>query len=269
MKIGCCLNMVSSKPDGTGMEHLEKLKQSGYDYAELPLAEMMACSESEYHSFLQKLREGRLTCEACNNFFPKTMRLTGKNVHMEEVMAYVKEALVRAEELGAKRVVFGSGPAKMVPSDTTLEEGYAQVVNLLKKVAPVAEEHGITIVIEPLRKAECNLINTFAEGCRLAEDVGHRAVKVLVDYYHLTEEQESLEVLKFYGRKWLGHVHFANPQGRVFPLDFDSGKYDEFFRTLKKVGYDQRISIEAYTSHFDQDAARSAELLKSAVEADL
>ena len=37
MKIGCCLNMVAEGPDGTGIEHIEKLAELGYDYVELPM----------------------------------------------------------------------------------------------------------------------------------------------------------------------------------------------------------------------------------------
>lgn len=266
MKYGCCLNMVALGPDGIGSEHLEKLKQSGYDYAEIPLAETMALSESEFHGLVQRIRESRIPCEACNNFFPKTMRLTGKQTDLEAIMTYVRAALARARELGAKRVVFGSGPAKMVPPDTSLEEGYHQVVDLLQRIAPVAKEYGIMIVIEPLRKAECNLINTFEEGCRLAEEVGHPAVKVLADYYHMSEEQESVSVLRQYGRKWLSHVHFADPEGRVFPLDFTSGKYQQFFQTLKAIGYNERISVEAYSRRFDQEAGLTLKFLKAAVQ---
>ena len=41
MKYGCCLNMIASKSDKTGIEHLRRLAMSGYDYVELPLAEKM------------------------------------------------------------------------------------------------------------------------------------------------------------------------------------------------------------------------------------
>ena len=46
MKYGCCLNMIASKSDKTGIEHLRRLAMSGYDYVELPLAEIMDLSES-------------------------------------------------------------------------------------------------------------------------------------------------------------------------------------------------------------------------------
>ena len=98
---------------------------------------------------------------------------------MELILGYVEKALKRAKALGVSNVVFGSGGAKNVPEGFPIEQGYEQIVTLLKRIAPVASGYGITIVIEPLRKAECNLINTFEEGCRLAKDVNDPAIRVL------------------------------------------------------------------------------------------
>lgn len=255
MKFGCCLNMVSTRPDGTGMEWLHDLAALGYDYAELPLAQVMALDDAEFETLKQRLKETGIPCRACNNFFPASLRLTGTEVDMPRAMDYVERALTRAEALGAQYVVFGSGPAKQVPEGFPMEAGYRQVVQLLKRIGVVAGRRGITIVIEPLRKAECNLINTFAEGVRLAEDADDPNVKVLVDFYHMAVEREPIEHLLEDGRRWLRHVHFANPAGRVFPKNLNEADYQPFLQALKTVGYDLHVSCEAYAANgFLQDA---------------
>ncbi len=254
MKFGCCLNMVSRETDGTGKEWIGAAAEAGFDYVELPLAEMMDLSEEETEELKKSLEIAKIPCEACNNFFPKTIRLTGENVNMQEVMHYVKAALSRAEYLGAKRVVFGSGPAKNVPEGFPKERGYQQVTELLKQAARVAEKKGITIVIEPLRKQECNLINTFEEGVQLAKDVDEDAVKVLVDFYHLTEENETVEHLAQYGADYLRHIHFARPKGRVYPKSMKEENYRPFIDAVRAAGYDARVSCEAYSENFEKDA---------------
>ena len=40
--------MVAGGPDGTGIEHIEKLAQLGYDYVELPTAQMMDLDEEAF-----------------------------------------------------------------------------------------------------------------------------------------------------------------------------------------------------------------------------
>ncbi|PWJ51639.1 sugar phosphate isomerase/epimerase family protein [Faecalicatena contorta] len=262
MRFGCCLNMVASYTDGTGIEHIEKLAELGYEYAELPLAEMMMLSEEKFNNLKKRVQDSGIACEVCNNFFPKTMRLTGEEVHMDMILTYAEKALDRAHELGVRYVVFGSGPAKNVPEGYSLENGYQQVVNLLKQVGEIARNRGITIVIEPLRKAECNLINTFKEGCGLAADVNHECVKVLVDFYHLSEEKEPLTNILENGKQFLRHVHFANPNGRVYPESMVEADYQAFFAALREIEYNERISCEAYCENFALSASKTLKVFR-------
>lgn len=255
MRFGCCLNMNSTQPDGTGIEWIETLAKCGFDYVEMPTAQMTALDDQAFAALKARIEAAGIPCETSNNFFPTTLRLTGPDVDMEAVMDYVERATTRAESLGIQYMVFGSGPAKMVPEGFPKEEAYRQLVALLKTIGPVARKHGITIAIEPLRQAECNIINTFAEGVQLARDVNDPNVKVLVDFYHLSVEKEPPEHLLDGGREYLCHVHFANPEGRVFPVSGDEADYKPFIEALKAVGYDQRVSCEAYCPNgFEQDA---------------
>jgi sugar phosphate isomerase/epimerase len=255
--------MVSTKEDGTGIERVGRLGEAGYDYVELALAELMVLSEVERQELLEMVKSSGVPCETCNNLFPKTVRLTGPGVDLEKVVAYVEEALALAREIGAKTVVFGSGPAKNVPEGFPHEEGYQQVIELLRRMGDVAGRNGITIVIEPLRKAECNLINTFEEGVRLAKDVDHDNVKVLIDYYHMTVEKEPADILLQDGEKYLGHVHFANPEGRVYPEDMGESDYRSFIEALRGIGYTGRISCEAYTQDFDRHCVTALDFFRT------
>ncbi|MCC8026301.1 MAG: sugar phosphate isomerase/epimerase [Clostridium sp.] len=261
MRFGCCLNMVSSEADGTGIEAINALAKAGYDYAELPLAEMTALADREFRSLEEQVRRSGISCEVCNNFFPGSIRLTGEDARLDTALRYADKALRRAHILGAEIVVFGSGQAKNVPSGYPADKGYSQVVQLLKKINVCAGEQNITVVIEPLRRAECNLINTFAEGCRLADDVQGENIKVLADYYHMTEEKEPLSHIAR-GGEYLRHVHFANPSGRVYPEIADGGDYAGFFKALKDCGYNGRISCEAYTEDFEKSAEKALDLFR-------
>lgn len=255
--------MVDTGPDGTGFAYLQALKESGFDYAELPLAEMMALPEKTIAKLRRDLVEFQIPCGACNNFFPGTLRLTGPDADLKSAVDYARRALALAGSLGASRVVFGSGKAKNVPDGFPMERGYAQVVQLLRTIDPVAAQYGITIVIEPLRKAECNLINTFAEGCCLARDVNCDNIQVLVDFYHLTVEGESPQILREQGAQYLRHVHMANPTGRVYPRSVDEADYLPFWQALQDARYDQRVSCEAYTTDFCSSAPAARALFET------
>jgi sugar phosphate isomerase/epimerase len=228
----------------------------------------MSMSQDGFDRLLEDLRISGLPCESCNNFFPPAMRLTGPDVHFNMVASYVDLAMATAAKLGANNIVFGSGGAKRYPENFSKSEAYAQIVRLLKYVDVAAAQYGITIAIEPLRKAECNIINTFEEGVWLARDVGGAQVKVLVDLYHMAEENEPLSHIREYGKAYLAHVHFANPANRVFPHEGDGSQtlYRAFCDTIMGVGYDGRISCEAYSTDVQRDAPAALRLLKDYFE---
>lgn len=271
MRFGCCGNLVASGPDKTGIEIIETAAACGYDYIELPLAEMMDLDDEAFARLKERVLASGIRCEVCNNLFPAKIRLTGSNVDMEVIRTYLEKALARARELGVENVVFGSGGAKNVPEGFSHEEAYRQVVEETRILAPIAEKNGITIVIEPIRKPECNIINTFREGVELAKEVDHPSIRVLVDYYHMCWEEESPEILLEYGREYLRHVHFANPnlgseearqEGRTYPASMEEWDYARFLEILKQIGYEGRVSIEAGASDFPAQAKAAIRFLR-------
>jgi sugar phosphate isomerase/epimerase len=258
--------MVSTLQDGIGAEWVEELKEIGYDYVELPLAQIMDLNDEEFSRLKDKIFSSGLNCELCNNFFPARIKLTGSEVNNTAISEYINEALHRAAQLGVKIIVFGSSGAKNVPQGFPKDRAWTQIVSLLQYINGEVKKYGITIVIEPINRFESNIVNTVAEGLTLAKEVAGENVKLLVDYYHLVMEKEGQEVLLEAG-DYLRHIHFAGPTGRVYPNEFDLELYDykAFLTTLKRVGYDGRISIEAYTKDFVNDAKNSLLLLKKLI----
>ena len=80
MRIGYCTNLIATQRDGTGSEWIEKGKECGFDYVELPLAQMMDLNDREFSSLKERVDSSSLKCEVCNNFFPGRIRLTGDAV---------------------------------------------------------------------------------------------------------------------------------------------------------------------------------------------
>lgn len=262
MRYGCCLSMVASKEDPLGLRYLEEAAHLGFDYVELPLTGLAGLSEEEFTALQERLKAAGIGCEACNNFFPGEMHLIGPDRDEEQILKYTELVLGRAAELGAEFAGLGSGPARSVPKGVTLEEGYEQLKGLLRKQDEIAAAKGITILIEPLRSKESNLIHTVWEGRRLAEEVNREHVKFLVDYYHLCEEKEPVDHVACQDPKELCHVHFARPQDRYYPVKEEEKDYQEFFQALKSIGYDKRVSFEAYARNFPEEAREALCLLK-------
>jgi sugar phosphate isomerase/epimerase len=262
MKIGCCLNMNASQEPKTGAEYIPVFGKLGYDYIELPLAQVMELPENGFKDLLERIKTGGIPAEACNNFFPAYLRLTGEEAKQEAALDYAKAALGRASAMGVKIVVLGSAGAKNIPPGFPPDRARKQFKELLAKIQDVAQPLGITITLEPLNAKESNFILTGGEALALARELALDNIKILIDYYHLRMENESLSIIKEAGKD-LRHLHIASKEGRLFPKPGDGEDYQKFFSGLKEAGYDGRISVEAYSKDLASDAEASLKLLRS------
>jgi mono/diheme cytochrome c family protein len=180
----------------------------------------------------------------------------------------VKKAFDRLARVGVQTLVFGSGGARRVPDGFSKDEAFKQLVDFGKRIAPEARARGITVLIEPLRRQESNIINTAAEGFALVKAIGDPNFQLMIDFYHLASEQEDPAIV-IEAKDVLRHLHMANPQGRVFPLAWEEFNYAPFFANLRKIGYDRRMSVEAAAKDYAHDAPLSIALLRKAFSGDV
>ena len=247
-----------------GLMGLETAKAAGFDYVELGVTEIAGLSDADFDAALERVKKVGIPTPNANLFLPGSFRLTGPQpADPEEQMAYVKKAFARLNRLGVKILCFGSGGARRVPEGFSKEEAFTQLVAFGKRIAPEARANGITVVIEPLRRQETNIINTAAEGLALVKAVGDPNFELLIDFYHLASEKEDPAVI-LEAREHIRHLHMANPQGRVFPLEWNEYDYAPFFANLRQIGYAGRISIEGASKDVPAEAPRSIELLRRA-----
>ncbi|MDR3436830.1 sugar phosphate isomerase/epimerase family protein [Telmatospirillum sp.] len=253
--------MISPEKDPSGIEIVETLAELQFDYIELSLSHLTSMDEAAFSKLARRIERSGIACEACNNFVPARIRLTGPDADLGSALEYAKAALDRAGRLGARTIVFGSSGAKNVPAGFPHDQAWRQIVQFLQALGPLAAPYGITIAIEPLNRQESNIVTLAAEGLRLSRDVGHPNIQLLIDFYHLRRENEDFGIL-LEAKSAIRHVHFAEVRSRIFPID-DDDDYQTFFDYLQKIGYDGRCSIEAYTKNFGSEAPRALAMLKA------
>ncbi len=247
-----------------GLKGLEAAKAAGFDYVEIGTSEIAALPDAEFDAAVERVKQIGIPIPNANLFLPSSVRLTGPQpTSPEEQMAYVKKAFARLNRLGVTILCFGSGGARRVPDGFPKEDAFKQLVAFGKRIAPEARAQGITVVIEPLRTQETNIINTAAEGLELVAAVNDPNFELLIDFYHLASEKEDPEIVLRAGSH-LRHLHMANPQGRVFPLKWEEFDYAPFFANLRKIGYAGRISVEASSRDVPTEGPQSVALLRRA-----
>ncbi len=241
-----------------------KARDYGYDYVESHCQNIASLSEEE----LIKLKNCGIPILAACCFIG--MRIVGKEKNKKEIDAYLAEMFRKAHFLGIEYLVFGSSWArKAIPEDgLSVKETRNQIADFLRNDAlPYCEKYNMTIVIEPLRKEECNVINTVSQAIDIAKKVDSRFVRVLADVKHMISENDPLDKLAEYG-EYLKHGHTSNPfpppetgKKRIFPKEGDEFNQDEFFLPMIKAGV-EHISIEADLIDFDTDAPGAMRVLE-------
>ncbi len=134
--------------------------------------------------------------------------------------------------------------------------GPEQLAAILRTAASHAEERGIRLVLEPLNRYETDLIRTADEGLAFVEQIGHPAVGLLLDTYHMNIEESSwaepFRRLMAAGRLWHVHIGDSNrlPPGRGM-ADFST-----IVATLRETGYTGYLSAELLAQPDPDTAAR-------------
>lgn len=216
---------------------------AGYDYFEWSVPGLLHPLEDAdvFHTALAEARAVGLPCPVVNVFVPASHKITGPARDLAVLESYVHTVLQRAETAGVEAIVFGSGGARAVPDGFARENAWQQLVEFCLMTGPIAQQHGVTIVIEPLNTGECNILNTVAESALLVRAVDHPNIRLLVDGYHWAKDGDTLEGI-VENASLLHHAHVAAVQGRRPPDDADP--CGPFFDALRQAGYDGRVSFE-------------------------
>lgn len=250
MRLGCC----------AGIEKAGIVHDAGFDFLECTIASLIP-EESEVRfrqDVLKSFTNSPVPVEAFNVFLPGDIVIVGDAVDWDRIERYVGTALKRVKQAGADIVVFGSGGARNIPEGFSREKGEEQVLNFLDIVADYADPLGITVVIEPLCKKESNLINSVPEAIEFAKKVDRPSIRALADFYHMDEENEPLTNIVENGQ-YLRHIHVADT-GRKAP-GTGSYPYEEFADSLKKSGYNGRISVECGWDDFGTEIKKAKPFL--------
>lgn len=220
----------------------------GFDYVECALNALAAMPEADYEMLLLDAASFPIPVSKCNCLLPGNVHVTGPEADESIQRAYLEKAFSRAKAVGIKLASFGSGAARSVPEGWPYEKAWQQIAAFLMLLAEYGEKYGVTIAIEPLRRAECNIINLVSEGTALAAITAHPRIGVLGDTFHMNASHEPYSALAHAG-SLLKHMHISHTlpdlSGRVFPADGDGEDYAPLFTTLKAMGYQGDISVEA------------------------
>jgi sugar phosphate isomerase/epimerase len=243
-------------------DHFDAAVRLGFDYFEMEVTEISQMDDARFAALKDQVLASPIRCRAFRSLIRK-FQVVGENAAAQqgEVKAYLERNLDRCRQLGGRVVVWGSSQSRNVPAGFSRDTAWQQIQDFLHLLGDIAGQNNLTIGIEPLRRQECNIINTAAEAMKLAHEVNHPNVKIIVDFYHLRQENEDPDIIRV-ARKDIVHLHFANPSGRRWPRSvMEDPFYHRFFSLVKETGYTGGLSLEG-NGTFEEDGAASLQFFR-------
>lgn len=255
MRFGCCV-----EPDKIAV-----VAGAGYDFCELPAKSVLPLEDDAAAlPALRAISAAALRPESFNSLIPGEIKLCGPTADLAVLRGYLRRAFGRMASLGAEVAVLGSGAARAIPDGWPRERALDQIAEAFAVVGEESRRAGITIALEHLNKRECNVFNTVAEGHAFLIERGLGDIQVLADLYHLELEQEPHAHVAAVGDR-LVHVHTAGG-GRGAP-DIPGYDYAGFAATLRRMGYDARISAECSWSDLAAQAPGALAFMRAGWDA--
>lgn len=163
----------------------------------------------------------------------------------ERIEAEITANLVLAQQYKIPNLLVFSGNRRPHLTD---DEGLAHTVAGLRRVAPLAEQAGVTLVMELLNSKVNHAGYQFDHsewGCRVVQEVGSPNVRVLYDIYHAQiMEGDLIRTIQTHGAACFGHYHTAGNPGRHDLDDEQEIYYPAVVRAIAETGYDGYIGHE-------------------------
>lgn len=247
-----------------GLEMVPLAARAGFDFFETGVggATRPADSDAAFAETLAAFRAAPLPCRALNVFVPGALKITGPSVDDAALERHVAIVCARAQQLGVRTIVFGSGGARNVPDGFERATAYEQIRRFARMAGTHAATHGITIAVEPLNTKECNILTTVAEAAQVVRAVDHPAVRLLVDCYHWALEKETPDAIVKNGPLF-AHAHLATLPNRKAP-GAEPYDFGPFFEALRTIGYTGGVWIEGQIPDPAADLPRALAAMKAA-----
>lgn len=241
MKFGMNLLLWTGELHDGLLPVLESLKKMGYDGVELPLFNT-GLDYAAWGRRLDDLGLGRTSVtvrgEADNPISPEAaVRAKG--------IENTKRAIDCAHAAGATALVgpFHSALGYFSGHGPTADE-WKWGVESMRPVAEHAAQAGVVLGLEAVNRFECYLLNACADLARFVREVNHPNCRAMYDTFHAHIEEKSIpEAIRACGPV-LCHVHISE-NDRSTP-GAGNVRWKENFDTLKEVGYDGWLTIEAF-----------------------
>jgi sugar phosphate isomerase/epimerase len=217
-----------------------------YDFIEENVQTLLVpeSEESVFQKRLDLARSISRPVKVANRLLPADLKCVGAVVDEERLLRWGQTVFRRAEQVGVDVIVWGSGASRKVADDFPKSQAREQFLRAVSKFAPIAQQHGVMIVIEPVCRHDSNFIMSLADGADIVHSVGHPSVRLLADFWHMQVEGEpATEIARF--ADILEHVHLSEYDMQRSVPGVHHDDFGPYLEAIKTARYNKGMVIES------------------------
>lgn len=235
-RISLCLETIL--PEYTIHDRIKAAADAGYKAVEF--WDPSACDISKFASVAASCAVRIVSCTLSE---PRVYQL---DQPAGPVIDNVKKSISIARELGCKNLIgLSSDIGGRLDSQKNI------LTDNLKRVADLAVQGGITLLLEPLNSLVdhkgCYLDSSLV-GFEIVKCVNCPNVKLLYDIYHMQIMEGNLTDNISRNIGLIGHFHAAGVPGRHEPMDCEID-YQAILRRIDALGYAGHVGLEYWPAY--------------------
>ena len=156
------------------------------------------------------------------------------------LLDYTKKAILFAESMGIRNLVFGCPRNRNMPQGD--EKQFMQIAaGFFKELGDFAYQHNTVLAMEPNPVIyNTNFLNYTKDACEFVKSVDSPGFKVNIDMGTMIYNKENPHLVKTY-KNWVNHIHISAPNLAVIA---PCTEYKTLKKVLSKIEYDGFISVE-------------------------
>jgi D-psicose/D-tagatose/L-ribulose 3-epimerase len=226
-------------------ELLPRIAAMGFDAVELPIEDPALVDAARIRQIANDLG---LSISVCGVFGPGR-DLTHADARVRQAtLDYLRTCLDFAVDVGAPMIcgpLYSEvGKRRQLP-DAARQAEWSLAVEGIRSACEEAGNRGLRIAIEPINRFETDLVHTAADAVRMARDVAHPAVGVMLDSFHMTIEEDNLERAIITAGDLLIHMQVSENQRGVPGTGLTD--WAAIARSLHAINYNGMVTIESFT----------------------
>lgn len=255
MKFATCNEPWRDTPIEEVFRIAARLGFEGVEIAPFTLAERVEqIPASRRREMAQAARDSGVEIVGLHWLFvsPKGLHLTTPDAAVRRQSAdYVKALADFCADLGGKVMIFGSPKQRSVEAPSTFQEAWQRARDVFASCADHLGARGVTLCIEALSPRETNFLNTAEEAARMADEIGHPNVDIMLDTKAIASMPDPIETtIRRFGRR-ARHFHANEPSGKGAGMPAGEGdlphvSFETILTALAAAGYDRWVSLEPF-----------------------